>query len=79
MCPILTQESRTAMSDEQLLSLMGQRDAAIRLGELRANEMIELANQLQALQREIKRVIKLLETGRPDDALRLLQSLSRNK
>lgn len=67
------------MSNEQLLSLIGQRDAAIRLGELRAREMIELANQLQSLRRELGRTIKLLETGRPDDALRLLQSLSREK
>jgi hypothetical protein len=51
-------------------------DTAIRIGEQRAAEMIDLAVQLQHLRRNLQRAIALLKCGQTANALRLLQSLN---
>jgi hypothetical protein len=51
-------------------------EAAIRIGEQRAIEMIDLACQLQQLRRNLQRAITLLKQNQTASALRLLQSLT---
>ncbi len=55
--------------------LLGMLDAAIRLGETRADEMLRLAHELQEVKGEISRAINLMKVGKADDAVRLLETL----
>ncbi len=68
---------------EKLVALLdrviGERNAAIQLGEQRCRELHQKIEQLRIMRREIKRAIQLLKTGKAADALIILQGLSREK
>lgn len=67
------------MPDEEHMRLLGMLDAAIRVGEQRADEMLKLACEVQQLRREIRHAVKLLSVGKIEEARMLLQSLGREK
>ncbi len=59
--------------------VIGERNAAIRLGEDRCRELYDKIERLRQMRSEIKRAIHLLRTGKAADALIILQTLSREK
>lgn len=63
---------------DHIAKLDGMLRAAIHLGELRADEMIVLAMELQQLRRLIHKAVGYLKEGRADKAYQLLRRYERD-